>query len=121
MSRILVTLSPLMYREAIALAIHRERPGLDVRLAQPEAAEEELAGFRPLLLVHNDTAPIPAEALESVPWRVEVLYSDGMEARLHGGGADSVGVSEFRDMGTAELLRAVDRATAPGNRETASV
>ena len=119
MTRILVTVSPLMYREAIALSIHRERPGLDVRLAPPEAAEEELAGFQPRLLVHNDTAPIPAEALERVPWRVEVMYSDGMEARLHGAGGDA-GPLEFRDMGTVQLLRAVDSATAPENR-TASV
>jgi hypothetical protein len=40
MIRVLVTLSPRMYREAVALSIQRNRPGLvDVRLAPPDAAE----------------------------------------------------------------------------------
>ena len=34
MIRVLVTLSPRMYRQAVALSIHRNRPGLvDVRIA----------------------------------------------------------------------------------------
>src|SRR5918993_4182046 len=55
MIRVLVALSPRMYREAVALSIHRNRPGLvDVKLVPPEAAEAELASFRPHLLIHND-------------------------------------------------------------------
>ena len=69
-----------MYREAIALSI-QHRPGLEVRIASPEATEGELLGFRPYLLVYNDTAPITVEALEGVPCRVEMLYSDSMDAR----------------------------------------
>jgi len=43
MIRVLVTLSPRMYRQAVALSVQRGRPGLvDVRLAPPEAMEEEL-------------------------------------------------------------------------------
>jgi hypothetical protein len=79
--RVLVTLSPRMYREAIALSIQRHRPGIEVMVASPEDAEVELARFRPHLLVHNDTAPIPEEVLEGVPTRVEMLYSDSMDAR----------------------------------------
>ena len=63
MIRVLVALSPRMYRQAIALSIHRNRPGLDVRAASQEDAERELETFRPHLLVHNDTAPIPEAAL----------------------------------------------------------
>ena len=95
-----------MYREAVALSIHRGRPGLDVRLSPPDEAEAEIASFRPHLLVHNDTAPIPGEILEGVPFRVEVLYSDSMDTRVSVDGA----VSEARDMSTEGLLRAVDRA-----------
>ena len=52
MIRVLVTLSPRMYRQAVALSVQRNRPGLvDVRLAPPEAMEEELESFRPHLLV----------------------------------------------------------------------
>ena len=115
MTRILVTISPLMYREAIALAIHRNRSGLDVRLASPEAAGRELAGFRPHLLVHNDTAPIPAGALDGIPCRVEVRYSDSMNARTIAEGV----AEETDDMGTKGLLRAVDRAAALAGRARA--
>ena len=38
--------------------------------------------FRPHLLVHNDTAPIPQQALEGVSCRMEMLYSDSMDARV---------------------------------------
>src|SRR5215216_6096868 len=84
MIRVLVTLSPRMYREAVALSVQRNRPALvEVRLAPPEAMEAEITSFRPHLLVHDDTrggsAPIPEAALERAPHRLEVLYSDGMD------------------------------------------
>ena len=107
-TRVLVALSPQMYREAVALSIHRNRPGLDVRVASPEAAEAEIGAFRPHLLVHNDTAPIPEGALAGVPCRVEVLYSDGLDTR-----ASADGRSErIDDASVGDLLRLVDRATA---------
>ncbi len=102
----LVSLSPRMYREAIALSIHRNRPGLDVRSAPPEHAARELSAFLPHLLVHNDNAPISEAALAGVPYRVEVLYTDSMHARTHvGGRAEEVG-----DMGVGGLLGVVDEA-----------
>jgi len=90
-----------MYREAVAASIQRNRPGIEVRLSPPEAAEEELAAFRPDLLIHDDTVPIPEEVLESTPTRVEVLYSDSMDARVRAHGM----VSQMRDMSTEDLLR----------------
>ena len=120
MIRVLVTLSPQMYRQAVALSVHRGRPGLvEVRLAPPEAMEEELASFRPHLLVHNDprgdlrggAVRIPKEALEAaikkVPHRVEVLYSNGMDARISADGR----LTELRDASTEDLLAAVDAAS----------
>ena len=101
--RILVTVSPMMYREAVAAAIQHARPELEVRVASPEDVELELAGFRPHLLVHNDTAPIPKASLEAVPTRVEMLYSDSMDARVVAGGM----VSQMRDISTEDLLRTV--------------
>ena len=107
MTRVLVALSPRMYSQAIALSIHRNRPGLDVRAASPEAAVGEIEAFRPHLLVYNDTAPIPEEALAAVPCRVEVLYSDSMDACVSADGrAERVG-----DMDVGGLLRVVDRAS----------
>jgi hypothetical protein len=115
MIRVLVTLSPRMYREAVALSIQRGRPGLvDVRLVPPEASEAQIASFRPHLLVHNEASadacdgavPVPETALEAVPYRLEVLYSDGMDARISADGH----ISEIRDASTDDLLETVDAA-----------
>ena len=108
--RVLVTVSPRMYREAIAFSIQHARPDLEVRVARPEDTELELAGFKPHLLVHNDTAPIPEEALTGVPCRVEMLYADSMDARVGAGGM----VSQVRDMSTEDLLRTVAVAATVG-------
>jgi hypothetical protein len=121
MIRVLVTLSPLMYRQAIALSIHRNRPGLvDVRIAPPEAMEEQLASFRPHLLVHNDEhgglVPVPEPLIRAVPHRVEVLYSNGMDALLSADGT----VTELRDASTDDLLAAVDEASEVADREEPS-
>jgi hypothetical protein len=97
-----------MYRQAMTLSIHRNRPGLDVRAATPGGRRGEIEAFRPHLLVHNDTAPIPEGALDGVPCRVEVLYSDSMSARAHVDGR----VEEVGDMDVGGLLRVVDRAAA---------
>ena len=118
MVRVLVTLSPRMYRQAVAHSVQRGRPGLvDVRIAPPEAMEGELTSFRPHLLVHNDSpegaAPIPQAALEAIPNRVEVLYSDGMDARLSADGR----VTELRDASTDDLLEAVDAAAELAERD----
>jgi hypothetical protein len=122
MIRVLVTLSPRMYREAVALSIQRGRPGLvDVRLAPPEAMEDELESFRLHLLVHNDASgdargglvPIPGALLEAVPHRVEVLYTNGMDARLSADGH----LTELRDASTEDLLGAVDDAASLAGQE----
>ncbi len=118
MIRVLVTLSPRMYREAVALSVQRNRPGLvDVRLAPPETLEAELESFRPHLLVHDDTrgwsAPIPEAALETVPHRLEVLYSDGMDVRISADGR----LTEVRDASTDDLLGAVDVASSLADQE----
>ena len=58
----------------------------------------------PHLPVHNDNAPIPEAALADVPSRVEVLYTDSMNARTHVGGRSE----EVSDMGVGGLLGVVD-------------
>jgi hypothetical protein len=80
--------------------------------------EEQLASFRPHLLVHDDTrsgarggpAPIPKAVLQAVPHRLEVLYSDGMDALL----------SVLRDASIDDQLRAVDTAASLADREESS-
>jgi hypothetical protein len=112
--RVLVTVRPRMYRQASALSIQRQRPGLDVRVASPEAAEGELSDFRPHLLVHKDNDRLGPRAVEAVPFRVEVQYSDGMDARISVNGE----VSTSCDMCMEDLLQVVDRATALAEGET---
>jgi hypothetical protein len=113
--RILVTVSPRIYRESVASSMRRGRPDLEVRAAPPEDAELELAGFGPHLLVHNDVLPVPTEALEGVPCRVEVPYSDGMDARVSAGGE----VSRVHDISTEDLLRMVAVAATVGGTDKA--
>jgi len=122
MIHVLVTLTPRMYRQAVALSIQRARPGLvDVRIAPPEAVEAQLQSFRPHLLVHNDahddahggSVPILQALLEAVPHRLEVLYSDGMNARLSADGR----ITELRNASTEDLLRAVDDDASLADRE----
>jgi hypothetical protein len=110
--RVLVTVSPLMYREAVAASIRSARPSIEVRIAPPEDTEEQLRLFRPELLLYDDTAPIPEEALEGVPARVEVLYSDSMDARVRADGM----VSRMSDMSTEDLLRTVAVAASLEDR-----
>jgi hypothetical protein len=106
--RILVTVSPLMYRQAIALSLHQYRPGFEVRLAPPEATHEQLRAFRPHLLVHNDTDGLDPEVLDGVPFWVEVLYSDSMDAKISIDGR----VEETPDISIERLLKVADEAAA---------
>jgi hypothetical protein len=102
--RVLVTLTPLMYREAIAHSLSQHRPALDLRIAAPEVAEEYLKAFAPDLLVHDDTDGLERAALERVPSWVEVLYSDSMDAWIYSGGH----LNKYEDISTAILLEVVD-------------
>ena len=111
--RALITLTPLMYREALAHSVRQSRPGVEVRIAPPEAVEEEVRAFEPHLLVRNDTNEINPGVLAGVPCWVEVLYSDSMDAKI----SVDERVKEVSDISTEELLRVADEA-AVGIRET---
>jgi hypothetical protein len=113
MIRVLIIVTPRMYRQAIALSIRRQRSGLEVRVASPEATERELTDFRPHLLVHNDNDELGPEPLTDIPFQIEVQYSNGMDAQIRAGGE----VSTVRDMSTEDLLGVVDRAIALANPE----
>ena len=104
--RALITLTPRMYREAVAQSVRRSCPGFEVRIAPLEAVEEEVKAFEPLLLVRNDTDGIDPEVLARVPCWVEVLYSDSMDAKISVDGR----VEEASDISTEELLRVADEA-----------
>jgi hypothetical protein len=110
--RILVTIIPLMYREAIAGYLLQHRPGYEVRSSAPENIEEEVILFAPHLLVHDDTDGLDPRMLRGVPCWIEVLYSDSMGARISVEGR----IEENPDISTEVLLRVADEAAA-GIRE----
>jgi hypothetical protein len=110
--RILVTITPRMYREAIAGYLLQQRPGYEVRSAAPADAEEEVILFAPHLLVHDDTAGVDPRVLEGIQSLVEMLYSDSMGARVSVDGR----VEENPDISMDVLLRVADDAAA-GIRE----
>ena len=83
MVRVLITLEPRMYREAIALALRRSRPDSEVLLAAEESLNGQVHDFAPHVLVRSDSGPeVPEEKLGSVLCRVEVLYTDHMGVRV---------------------------------------
>ena len=107
MVRILVTVEPRMYREAIAFALQSNRPEAEVMVVPEEVLDGQVKDFAPHVLVRNDSDQVvPEGLLGSVVCRMEVLYTDGMAARV------SVGGNSFRieDATMEDLLALVDEA-----------
>ena len=52
--RILVANTPLMYRETLAMAVHRHDPDYEVMMADPASMDGEAERFRPHTLVRDD-------------------------------------------------------------------
>jgi hypothetical protein len=107
MVRVLVTVEPRMYREAIALAVQRNRPEAEVMLVSEDVLDGQVKDFAPHVLVRNySDRVVPEELLSSVVCRMEVLYTDGMAARV------SVGESSYtiEDATIEDLLALVDEA-----------
>jgi hypothetical protein len=107
MVRVLVTVEPRMYREAIALTVQSNRPEAEVMLVPEEVMDGQVKDFAPHVLVRNDSdGVVPEELLGSVVCRMEVLYTDGMAARI------SVGERSYtiEDATMEDLLALVDEA-----------
>ncbi len=108
MVRVLVTVEPRMYREAMALAIQDHRPGAEVLLVAEATMDGQVDGFGPHMLVRNDGhgTAFPKKLLGSVVCRMDVLYTDSMAARV------AVGDRSFTidDACMDDLLALVDEA-----------
>lgn len=101
--RILVAVKPRMYREVLALSLHRNRPDVEVLISPPESLDGEVGRFKPHLVVCTEgTMP---DMPPGVLCRVEIMFSDGLDARI---GLDGR-VAEAKDVGTEDLLALVDR------------
>jgi hypothetical protein len=96
-----------MYREALALALLRYRPDAEVLMDPLESPDGELESFGPHLLVRNDTdgADLLTLVGKELLCRVEILYSDGMDANIHLNGGE---VREIKDISMSDLLALVE-------------
>lgn len=103
--RILVTVKPRMYRESLALNLHGRRPDFEVMLAPTASLDGQAEGFRPHLLIRNDTDGVDMELMGDIRCWIEILYSNGMDARVSLDGE----VWNITDICTEDLLEIVDR------------
>jgi hypothetical protein len=105
--RILITITPRMYREVLALSIHRHRPDFEVLLAPPWPLDGEAGRFGPHVLVHDaDEAGLPPAVAEGVVCRVRILKTDLIDATIELDGT----TSEVRDASEEDLLLALEGA-----------
>jgi hypothetical protein len=109
--RILVTITPRMYREFIALSIHRRSPDYEVLLAPPELldgeAGEEAGRFGPHVLVQDvEEAGALLGLPDSVLCRIRLLKTDRIDAIIELDGT----TSEVRDASLEDLFLALEGA-----------
>ncbi len=103
--RILVTVKPRMYRESLALSLYRSRPHFEVLIAPWASLDGQVKGFRPHLLIRNDTDGVDMDLMGNIRCWIEILYSDGMDARVSLDGE----VWNITDISTEDLLEIADR------------
>ncbi len=103
--RILVTVKQRMYRESLALSLHRNLPHFEVMIAPDASLDGQAGGFRPHLLVRNDTDGVDMDLMGDIRCWIEILYSDGMDARVS---LDDE-VWNITDISTEDLLEIADR------------
>ncbi len=108
--RILLTITPRMYREALALSIHRRRPDFEVLLAPPWPLDGKAELFRPHVLVQDaDEAGLPpalAQDEQGVVCRIRILTADRIEATIELDGT----TSEIHDVCLEDLFEVLDEA-----------
>jgi hypothetical protein len=106
--RILITITPRLYREVIALCIHRRRPDFDVLIAPLWPLDGRAERFEPHVLVQDaDEAGLPPALAGGVVCRVRVLkkpYRIDVIIEVDGT------TSEIRDPCLEDLLGVVEGA-----------
>ena len=104
--RILIANTPLMYRETLALAVHRHNPAFEVMMADPASMDGEAERFSPHVLVRDDDGIEVASPDGVVCW-VGIIIDDHLKARISLDGK----VSEIHEVSLYELLAALDEVT----------
>jgi hypothetical protein len=114
--RILITLTPRMYREVLALSVHRHRPDFEVLLAPPGSLDGEVERFGPHVLVQDADEAEPTTVLpEGVLRRIQILKTGRLDATIELDGT----TSEVRDARLEDLFEALGRAEGLSNGDDA--
>ena len=96
-----------MYREVLALCIHRRRPDFEVLLASPESLDGEADRFKPHVLVEDaDGAGVLLRWPDDVLCRIRLLKTERIEATVELDGT----TSEVSDVSLEELLGVLEEA-----------
>ena len=104
--RILITITPRMYREVLALSIHRRRPDFEVLLAPPWSLDGKAEHFGPHVLVQGpDEAGLPTLP-DGVLCRIQLLDNGRMDATIELDGT----ASEVHDVCLEDLLEVLEEA-----------
>jgi hypothetical protein len=103
--RILIANTPLMYRESLALAVHRHDPDFEVMIADPASLNGEAERFGPHALIRDDDGNEVGSPDGVVCW-VGIIIDDHLKARISIDGK----VSEIHEVSLYELLAALDEA-----------
>ena len=106
--RILVTISPRLYREVTALSIHHRYPDFEVMLAPPDSLDGEAERFGPHALVQDaDEEGLPPAVPDGVVCRVSVLKTtDRLDATIEVVGTSS----EVHDVCLEDLFGMLEKA-----------
>jgi hypothetical protein len=103
--RILIANTPLMYRESLALAVHRHNPDFEVMIADPASLDGEAERFGPHTLIRDDDG-IEVGSPDGVVCWVGIIIDDHLKVRISLDGK----VSEIHEVSLYELLAALDEA-----------
>jgi hypothetical protein len=103
--RILVANSPRMYRESLAIAIHRHSANFEVLIAAPKDLDREVERFVPHALVRDDDG-VDTEVPEGVVCWAGIIIDNHLNARIGMKGR----ISEVHDVSLDEFLAALDEA-----------
>ena len=101
--RILLAVSPLMYRETLAHVLRTHRTNAEVYLADPVDLDREASSFAPHLIVCSDDAPEVRG--DSIPSWVVIRYQASMSASVFLGGRDPYLI---QDISIEDLLGVLD-------------
>ena len=94
-----------MYRESLAMALHRHNPDFEVMMADPASMDGEAARFGPHALVRDDDG-IEVGSPDGVVCWVGITSDNHLHART---GVDGR-VSEVRGVSLYEMLAVLDEA-----------